>query len=339
VSLVFDYCARGSLYNMLEALLAERELWAEHYGVAALDAWGLCSGALRAPYCPPGCTAGADGGVGAGSPGGAAAAPHVHTPLLVRLASGQLAQPPPPPTLSWRRRLRMARDGAAALAYLHALSPPIAHRDVKSQNFLVTRGYRLKLSDFGESRTVAARPPWAERLPPPAGGSGGAGSSRPGAGEPPPAAAVPFGASPLAAGAGGAAAAAPLTTGIGTVQWMAPEMLRRDPHYHGPALDVFAFGTVLWELAALAHPWEGETAEAVTLQTLRGRRLPIPDDCPSAYARLVRACWEHEPSARPTSAYVLARLQRMLDAADRQRAREHGGGRAVGGAAPMAAVG
>jgi serine/threonine protein kinase len=117
-------------------------------------------------------------------------------------------------------------------------------------------------------------------------------------------------------------------------------MLRRDPHYHGPSLDIYAFGTVLWELAALAHPWEGETAEAVTLQTLRGRRLPIPDDCPSAYARLVRACWEHEPSARPTSAYVLGRLQRMLDAADRQRASERGvAGGAANGAAPGTTVG
>jgi hypothetical protein len=38
-----------------------------------------------------------------------------------------------PSGLSWRRKLRMARDAAAAIAYLHSFDPPYLHRDVKSQ--------------------------------------------------------------------------------------------------------------------------------------------------------------------------------------------------------------
>jgi serine/threonine protein kinase len=55
--------------------------------------------------------------------------------------------------------LSFARDAAAALAFLHAQTPPIIHRDVKSDNYLVDErdGRRsLKLSDFGLSRVMAS---------------------------------------------------------------------------------------------------------------------------------------------------------------------------------------
>ena len=45
--------------------------------------------------------------------------------------------------------MRMARDTAAGLAYLHAQSPAIIHRDIKSMNLLLTVDKRVKLCDFG----------------------------------------------------------------------------------------------------------------------------------------------------------------------------------------------
>lgn len=54
--------------------------------------------------------------------------------------------------LSWDTKLRMATDGAAALAYLHSFDPVYLHRDIKSPNFLVSDDWTMKLSDFGESR-------------------------------------------------------------------------------------------------------------------------------------------------------------------------------------------
>ena len=54
--------------------------------------------------------------------------------------------------------MRMARDTAAGLAYLHAQSPAIIHRDIKSMNLLLTVDKTVKLCDFGLVTTkVTAR--------------------------------------------------------------------------------------------------------------------------------------------------------------------------------------
>lgn len=55
-------------------------------------------------------------------------------------------------SLGWSLAWRIALDAARGMSYLHSFDPPLLHRDLKSQNLLLTDKFRTKLCDFGLSR-------------------------------------------------------------------------------------------------------------------------------------------------------------------------------------------
>ncbi|EOD25027.1 hypothetical protein EMIHUDRAFT_53741, partial [Emiliania huxleyi CCMP1516] len=62
----------------------------------------------------------------------------------------------PPPPLSSAERLRVLRDAASALHYLHTRSPMILHRDVSAGNILLDERGNGYLADVGLARAAEA---------------------------------------------------------------------------------------------------------------------------------------------------------------------------------------
>mmetsp|Transcript_70199 Transcript_70199/g.183988 ORF Transcript_70199/g.183988 Transcript_70199/m.183988 type:complete len:304 (-) Transcript_70199:116-1027(-) len=61
--------------------------------------------------------------------------------------------------LSWAQRLKILKDTALAVAYLHSFDPPIMHRDLKSLNIMLMQALtnefmvpQTRLADFGFAR-------------------------------------------------------------------------------------------------------------------------------------------------------------------------------------------
>ncbi len=53
---------------------------------------------------------------------------------------------------SWDLVFSLCQQSLLGLQALHAWDPQIVHRDMKSDNILVTEDWRIKLTDFGLSR-------------------------------------------------------------------------------------------------------------------------------------------------------------------------------------------
>lgn len=90
----------------------------------------------------------------------------------------------------------------------------------------------------------------------------------------------------------------------GTYQYMAPEVLRGEPH--STKSDVFAYAHVLCEIVSGTPPFQGmearDVAERVVSEDIRP---PIPMHCQRAYVNLIQMCWGSVSSTRPSFAEVI----------------------------------
>ena len=180
---------------------------------------------------------------------------------------------------------------AEALAVAHRQG--IVHRDLKPGNIMLTQG-GAKLMDFGLAKPLG--------LQTKAAGSGAAPSFT--------AVATISGSSPLS----------PLTTAgsiIGTIQYMAPEQI--EGKEADARSDIFALGTVLYEMVTGKRPFSGKSQISLASSILESDPQPVSATKPStppAFEHLVATCLQKDPEQRFQTAHDI-KLELQWIAADK----------------------
>ncbi|MBI3694401.1 MAG: protein kinase [Acidobacteria bacterium] len=165
-----------------------------------------------------------------------------------------------------RKAIDYALGIAQGLAAAHAKG--IVHRDLKPENLFVLKDGRVKILDFGLAKLLQSEPAAEDQTSAPT-----------------------------------LAAATEPGVVMGTIGYMSPEQVRGQAADH--RADLFAFGTIVYEMLAAARAFRGASAVEVMNAILKEDPPELPAANP-ALERIVRRCLEKDPDLRFQSARDLA---------------------------------
>lgn len=99
----------------------------------------------------------------------------------------------------------------------------------------------------------------------------------------------------------------PMTSNIGTVAWIAPEIFSNKKLYTEKA-DVYSYGIILWELLTRQMPFAEAEAFTIPVLVTKGKRPTLPKKVPKDYGKLMEKCWHQKGEKRPSFEEIVQRL-------------------------------
>jgi serine/threonine protein kinase len=120
---------------------------------------------------------------------------------------------------------------------------------------------------------------------------------------------------------------ATLTTGIGTVNYAAPEQFQNEEDITNK-IDVFSFGLILYEILIGSAVFPSSMYPfPIMRRVLNGDMPSIPERCGPFMQRLIHRCWSMNPQSRPSFDDIFVELQsndfRIFPGADPRVIREY----------------
>lgn len=195
-------------------------------------------------------------------------------------------------------------DAARAVAYIHSFSPPFLHRDIKPANFLVDFDNTVKLTDFGESRTLARGEPVTEDtivL------NSGAQLQKTIGGMPP----IPINEERNLQNL-------PCMTVKGTVDYMAPEVIKGKAGVatYGEAADIYSLAITMWDILNPREekfPVFKNNYLQVFEYVVDGKRPPLDPQLHPSLREVIESAWQADPRLRPSAQDIVNVLESIQE--------------------------
>ncbi|GLE03783.1 hypothetical protein PINS_up012685 [Pythium insidiosum] len=235
-------------------------------------------------------------------------------------------------------------DAARAVAYIHSFTPAFLHRDIKPANFLVDAENTVKLTDFGESRSlprtnILARTGLGAGIGLGRFGNGNGNGSGNGSGG---AGAIHHNQHSVAVSSADAAThreSMTLSSGAnlqhvrhseqlahvdtrmtikGTVDYMAPEIIngKAGQASYGEAADVYSLGITMWDIL---YPGQDKYPSAagnhmrVFEAVSNGHRPAFGSGVHPSVRAVIESAWHGDPRMRPTAQNIVSILETIQE--------------------------
>jgi hypothetical protein len=192
-------------------------------------------------------------------------------------------------SITMEMQVKFCQDVARGMSFLHGLTPPRVHGDLKSDNLLISETDTVKIADFGLAKQISSDVSKCSHTRKRQNGKKQRSSML-----------VPLVElhsydSPHA---------------LGASRWRAPELSKSGAkNSYRTSADVYSFAVVVWEISTRKLPFSQYKFNYEVLDAVKaGERPPLEDNCFPLLRSLMLDCWQDDPLKRPSFKEIYDRL-------------------------------